>query len=149
VIERESAEDTKMSDVEDKDAAAKAAENRDSALELRLHRMWKHDIDCAYRSQLQDVLSHLESSLPSLVSNLARPILDAVNKAASTARNDTTEALNKHQARVSESIAAAQTQLESRITAIVVKVLKEYQVTDADGNLNPHAVAYAISRINK
>jgi hypothetical protein len=114
-----------MSTIEEEKVEA----NRDAALEVRLRRMWKQDIDAAYRGQISDILSHVESRVSSQVSNLVHPV---VSGAVNNAQADTREALTKHDARVSESIAAAKKSLEDEVAKIVVKILAEYGVKGRD-----------------
>lgn len=130
-------------------AAAKLeAENREVALELKLQRRWKEDIQNAYRGQISDILSRVESLVATEVEKHTRPVLDGARTSAVTAHNRTTEAINESVARVSDTIAAAHKSLEDEIASVVVRELTERQIIDTEGNLNHHMVSYCLTKIN-
>jgi class 3 adenylate cyclase len=87
------------------------------ASELRFRRIWKQDIEAAHRGHLQDVLTHVEAR----VDNLAHAQVRSMGE-------DVRARLNRHDARVSEIVAAAKEELEHKVANIVVVILAEYGV---------------------
>jgi hypothetical protein len=58
--------------------------NDEMALEMRLRRMWKQDIDAHYRSIIQDILSHVETTAQAAVKRPLEQQSDSVKKILET-----------------------------------------------------------------
>ena len=93
--------------------------------ELRLRRMWKNDIDAAYRSQASDVLTHVADHVERKLQNAltghdrnVRDVLQTENK--------------KNVAHLAELNQQAMDALEDLVANIVVKILAEYGVRGRD-----------------
>jgi hypothetical protein len=101
-----------------------------AAFELRLRGIWKHDIDSAYRGQVNDIVSRSKEHTETDVQNHLRKA--DVNGRLNDQDRKVSERLNQHDARVTERISSAQRELEDRAANIVVRILAEYGVKGKD-----------------
>jgi hypothetical protein len=113
----------------------------DAALELRLRRMWKDDISAAYRGQVNDVLSHVESRVRELVTESLQTMSGRLSEHDAKTQErrrqhdtETRECLRKNDDRVKQHIDDAERALEHQVANIVVKILAEYGVVSSFDN---------------
>ena len=93
--------------------------------EMRLRRMWKNDIDAAYRSQASDVLTHV-------VDHVERKLQNALTGHDRNVRDTLRSESIKNVAALAKMNKQAAAALEDLIANIVVKILSEYGVRGRD-----------------
>jgi hypothetical protein len=101
-------------------------QDKDTELELRFRRMWKTDISAAYRGQIQDILSHVDSK----VSELLR---EPLQKVSDDTRHTVNERLSRNDLSIEERFADLKKHLEHEIAGVAIRLLEEYGVCGRDG----------------
>jgi len=126
-----------MTDIQDEiDALSeriRQLEGQDTASELRFRRLWKNDIDAAYRSQIQDILLHVDSKVAELLHEPLQKASDDVRKALDEQTSKATEHLSRNDLSIEERFSDLKKHLEHQVAAIVIGLFREYRVLDHRG----------------